>query len=137
MTASKEDKLGDKLRKLHAMLGSDNDGERDTAMAKIKELLAKNKKSWNDLTELMSAGGEGLQDDVEPAVAGTSNNHPAPPARLHIARRGRQPGLASQCRDACRHQLRSPQRRENHAVPRRQSDILLDILATSRPIHSD
>ena len=26
----------------------------------------------------MSAGGEGLQDDVEPAVAGTSNNHPAP-----------------------------------------------------------
>ena len=44
---TKEEMLRDKLRKLHAMLGSDNDGERDTAMAKIKELLAKNKKSWN------------------------------------------------------------------------------------------
>ena len=49
--------LASRLRQLHAMLGSNNSQERETARAKIDELLAKHRKSWNDLTELMSAGG--------------------------------------------------------------------------------
>ena len=40
-----------------AMLGSNNAQERETARVKIIELLARHRKSWNDLTELMSAGG--------------------------------------------------------------------------------
>ena len=48
--------LASRLRQLFAMLGSNNAQERETAHAKIDELLAKHRKSWNDLTELMSAG---------------------------------------------------------------------------------
>jgi len=67
VTTSKEDKLRDKLRKLHALMGSENAAEREAARAKIMELLAKNKKNWNDLGELLSENGEGLKDDVKPA----------------------------------------------------------------------
>ena len=50
--------LGDRLRHLHAMMGSSNRQEHETARAKILELLAKHRKTWNDLIELMSAGGK-------------------------------------------------------------------------------
>ena len=51
---TKKTTLASRLRQLHAMLGSNNAQERETARVKIDELLAKHRKSWNDLTELMS-----------------------------------------------------------------------------------
>ena len=38
-------RLRDKLKKLHALLGSNNANEREAARAKIDELLAKSKKT--------------------------------------------------------------------------------------------
>jgi hypothetical protein len=49
------DKLRAMAKKLHASMGSDNKNEQETARAKLDELLARNKKTWNDLPEL--AGG--------------------------------------------------------------------------------
>ena len=46
----------DRLAKLFALLGSDNLGERENARTKIDEILRKNRKSWNDLTELLQMG---------------------------------------------------------------------------------
>jgi Protein of unknown function (DUF3631) len=66
---SKAEKLRDRFKALLALMGSSNVNEREVARLKIDELLAKNKRNWNDLTELMSGGrAEGWQDD-EPAVA--------------------------------------------------------------------
>ena len=48
--------LRDRLAKLFAMLGSDNAGERENARAIIDEILRKNRKTWNDLTELLQTG---------------------------------------------------------------------------------
>jgi hypothetical protein len=71
------DKLSNKLKKLHALMGSDNAGERENARSLIVELLAKHKKTWNDLPELVSAGsGQGGQDDPddEPSDAATTGD---------------------------------------------------------------
>jgi hypothetical protein len=45
-----------KLERLHRLLGSDNVGERENARAAINEILRKNKKTWNDLTDLLKNG---------------------------------------------------------------------------------
>jgi hypothetical protein len=50
------------LQKLHALLGSANAGERENAHAKILELLEKNRKSWNDLAELLQPSGTDQQE---------------------------------------------------------------------------
>jgi Protein of unknown function (DUF3631) len=70
----------DKLRalagKLHALIRSDNLGERETARAKLMELLAKHKLSWNDLPELLNA------TNTDPANTASTDDgdKPAPPA---------------------------------------------------------
>jgi hypothetical protein len=48
--------LRDRLTKLFGLLGSDNAGERENARTIINEILRKNRKSWNDLTELLQTG---------------------------------------------------------------------------------
>jgi hypothetical protein len=45
-----------KLERLHRVLGSDNAGERENARSAINEVLRKNKKTWNDLTDLLKHG---------------------------------------------------------------------------------
>ena len=48
------------LKRLHhllAMLGSSNVNERETARRMIDDLLAKHRKNWNDVIELMQSGG--------------------------------------------------------------------------------
>ena len=50
MVATAAEKLRDKLTKLFAMLGSNIADEREVACCKIDDLLAKNKKNWNDLS---------------------------------------------------------------------------------------
>jgi hypothetical protein len=57
------DKLRDKARKFHALLGFDNPAERETARVKLAELLAKHKKTWNDLPDLLSGATGDLPDD--------------------------------------------------------------------------
>jgi hypothetical protein len=65
------EKLRDKIRKLHALMGSDNASEREAARVKLMELFAKNKKTWNDLAELLASGNtRGWQDTEEPAGGG-------------------------------------------------------------------
>jgi hypothetical protein len=83
--ASAAEKLRDKLKKLHALLGSSNANEREAARAKIDQLLAKNKKNWNDWTELLFTGNvQGWQDD-EPTVD-HSEADVARPAPLDLIR---------------------------------------------------
>ncbi len=78
------DKLCDKLRKLHARMGSDNAAEREAARLKIVELLAKNKKNWNDLLELVSGGNtQGWKADDEPGDTNVANDRPAPLDLIH------------------------------------------------------
>jgi hypothetical protein len=67
---SPTNKLRDRLLKLHAMLGSSNAGEREAARARLEELLARHKKSWVDLPELLANGGGNIDDDVP--AAGTT-----------------------------------------------------------------
>ena len=73
-------KLRDRLLKLHALLGSDNAGERDTARIKIDELLAKHKKTWNDLLELLAGDDQGDDLDEPPTAPATT---PAPLDLIH------------------------------------------------------
>jgi Protein of unknown function (DUF3631) len=54
--AKKKTTLREKLAMLFAMLGSDNAGERENARSLIDETLRKNRKSWNDLVELLQSG---------------------------------------------------------------------------------
>ena len=54
------DKLRDKVRKMHALLGSDNPAESAAAHAKLVELLAKHKLTWNDLPDILA----GKKDDT-------------------------------------------------------------------------
>jgi hypothetical protein len=49
------EKIRDRLRRLFAMMGSSNAAERETARQKIDELLARYRKNWNDLTELLQS----------------------------------------------------------------------------------
>jgi hypothetical protein len=58
--------LGGRLRQLHAMLGSKNAQERETALNAINVLLEKHRKTWNDLGELMAgASRDPLWNTVE------------------------------------------------------------------------
>jgi DNA polymerase III delta prime subunit len=43
-----------RIRKLHALLGSSNEGEREAARRKLEALLTRLGKSWNDLPELLT-----------------------------------------------------------------------------------
>jgi hypothetical protein len=54
------DKLRAMAKKLHASMGSDNKNEQETARAKLDELLARNKKTWNDLPGLLAGDDDGL-----------------------------------------------------------------------------
>ena len=51
------------LKKLHALLGSDNPSEREVARTKLLELLAKHKMSWNDVPEILAAAEAPQQQD--------------------------------------------------------------------------
>ena len=71
------EKLSAKVRKLHALVGSDNAAESAAARAKLLELLAKHKLSWNDLPDILA----GRKDDVGndgPPPASSGRNRPPP-----------------------------------------------------------
>ena len=46
-------KFLERLAKLHRMMGSTNANERDNARIKLEKLLAQNKCTWNDLSDLL------------------------------------------------------------------------------------
>jgi hypothetical protein len=66
-------------KKLHASMGSDNKGESDNARAKLVELLARNKKTWNDLPGLLTPDVEEPAGDMPDDNAWPADK-PAPPA---------------------------------------------------------
>src|SRR5262249_29716844 len=43
----------ERIRRLHALVGSSNEGESNNARRKLLELLAKYNKTWNDISELI------------------------------------------------------------------------------------
>ena len=53
MKTTEDRKFLELVIKLHALLGSANLSERDSAMGKLNELLAQHRKTWNDLPELL------------------------------------------------------------------------------------
>jgi hypothetical protein len=53
-----------RLEQLHRSMGSNNANEAENARQKILELLAKYRKSWNDLADLMK-GGDAVADQWE------------------------------------------------------------------------
>jgi hypothetical protein len=67
-------KLRALAKKLHAVMGSDNHSERETARAKLVELLAKHKLTWNDLPDLLDTDAAG------PAIGDDGGDQPAAPA---------------------------------------------------------
>ena len=88
MAATAAEKLRDKLTKLFAMLGSNNAAEREVVRCKIDKYHVKNKKNWNDLTELLSTGNaQGWQDDEYAVDTGDGvHEHPVRPAPLDLIR---------------------------------------------------
>src|SRR5262245_39917160 len=63
----------DRLAKLFAMFGSDNVGERENARTIINEILRKNRKSWNDLTELLQSGSGDTAWNIDDGEAAPGN----------------------------------------------------------------
>src|SRR5262245_4468091 len=57
-------KLGETLRKLFGLMGSDNEHESASAKAKIHELQKKHELSWNDVLELAGISGSDKKDDT-------------------------------------------------------------------------
>jgi hypothetical protein len=74
VSKTKAERLRDKYKALFALaLGSSNAHEREAARSRLEELLEKQKKNWNDLTELMSGGtADSWQDDDAAAAAAGS-----------------------------------------------------------------
>ena len=58
MARNEKDKARKRLADLLAMMGSSIEAEREAARRKIDEYLAKYRKNWNDLSELMQGGGQ-------------------------------------------------------------------------------
>jgi len=56
----------ERVRKLHASMGSSNEGEAKNARAKLTELLRKHGKTWNDLPELLQPGQAGSSTNRDP-----------------------------------------------------------------------
>jgi hypothetical protein len=62
MNEETKTKLRDTLRKLFALIGSDNANESSAAKSKIDALLKKYKLTWNDAMEIIGATGDGGPD---------------------------------------------------------------------------
>ena len=88
MAATAAEKLRDKLTKLFAMLGSNIADEREVARCKIDDFLAKNKKNWNDLVELLSTGNaHGWHDESDDTGReGSVDESPIHPSPLDLIR---------------------------------------------------
>ena len=93
---SRKTTLASRLRQLHAMLGSNNAQERETARVKIIELLARHRKSWNDLTELMSAGGA----DLDPSWS-VARKISRPPTMRSVRACQEKPKSRPTCSNSC------------------------------------
>ena len=63
-----------RIRQLFAVLGSQYAGERETAWAKLDELLRKNRLTWNDLAGLLAASDDSSVDATD--ANGSVDDHP-------------------------------------------------------------
>jgi len=66
-----------RLRQLHAMLGSSNAGERENAWKKVVAWLRKHGKTWNDLPEL-------LHDETAPSRTDPRDVDPSQPVGSNV-----------------------------------------------------
>ena len=64
------EKVRARLRRLFALLGSDNANECGNARNKINEILRKHGRNWNDLLELVQPGSSALASDPSAADGG-------------------------------------------------------------------
>lgn len=90
MPLTPEEKLLAKLRKLFAMLNSANEGEKANAHRLINEILAKNKKTWNDFTAMVfrdATAAQGWHDDDASAAAAPAAGNARRPKPLDLIRR--------------------------------------------------
>src|SRR2546423_9126729 len=60
-----------RIRALHALLGSPNEGERETARRKLEALLRRLNKNWNDLPELLRPDDTPSQPAADPRDGGS------------------------------------------------------------------
>jgi Protein of unknown function (DUF3631) len=74
MSDEKIRKLAEMAVKLHALLGSANAGEAETARLKLHKLSEANRKTWNDLPELLALGRESLEQKRNTKNANGSND---------------------------------------------------------------
>jgi hypothetical protein len=68
-----------RIRKLHAMLGSSNAGERETAHKKLVALLAECALTWNDIPEILTAADAATASGAPqptPSSSKPSSNEP-------------------------------------------------------------
>jgi hypothetical protein len=78
------EKLINTLKKLQRLLGSANANEAEAARAKIHELLAKHKKTWNDFCDLMEGKGvSDWRDEDEDQPSADGELTPAPLDLIH------------------------------------------------------
>src|SRR5262249_984918 len=66
-----DDKTRKRIAQLHALMGSSNPHERNSAWDKLDELLRKHKKTWNDIPELLQATAEAPAEENVSATNGT------------------------------------------------------------------
>jgi hypothetical protein len=76
-----DEKLRDKLKKLTRLLGSANPNEAAAARSRINEILAKNKKTWNDLCDLLEGKKSKGAPDWGDEDAPDECDEDRPPAR--------------------------------------------------------
>jgi len=67
-----DDKTRKRIAQLHALMGSSNPHERNSAWDKLDELLRKHKKTWNDIPELLQATAEAPVEENASAPSGTT-----------------------------------------------------------------
>jgi hypothetical protein len=65
----------ERLRKLHALMGSSNAGERESAWEAIDNLLRKHRRTWNDMPELLAQPAQAAAEDNESPSASPPNGN--------------------------------------------------------------
>jgi hypothetical protein len=70
------DATGEKLKKLFAMLGQDNDGEFDNARQKVSDMLAAEKRTWKALVDSLFSASSHSWSDWHDDVASRADINP-------------------------------------------------------------
>ena len=75
-----------RIRDLHAMVGSSNPGERESAIRKVDEWLGKHRKTWNDLPELLHDETRASEAQADPRDTSASEPESTTVTPLDVVR---------------------------------------------------